>query len=85
MWKKLLEYFRTYLFLAHDVQQNRKDIIELQGGVRDLTELVKALQYEIRSLREEMAYDREMQALRLENAFLKFERLLPPPGRRKRK
>ena len=83
MWKKLLELFRSQVFLARDVQENKENIARLRQEFDELSDLVERLQYElsgeIRSLRAEARHEREKLVLRLENALLKFERHLPPP------
>ena len=78
MWKKLLDLFRAQVFLARDVQENKEKIARLRQEFHDLTDLVVRLQYEIRSLREEDRHEREKVMLKIENAFLKFGRQLPP-------
>ena len=83
MWKKLLELFRSQVFLARDVQENKENVARLRQEFDELSDLVERLQYElggeIRGLREEERHEREKLVLRLENALLKFERHLPPP------
>ena len=83
MWQKLLELFRSQVFLARDVQENKENIARLRQEFDELSDLVQRLQYElsgeIRGLREEERHEREKLVLRLENALLKFERQLPPP------
>ena len=83
MWKKLLELFRSQVFLARDVQENKENLARLRQEFDELSDLVERMQYElsgeIRSLREEERHEREKLMLRLENALLKFERQLPPP------
>ena len=78
MWKKLPELFRTHVFLARDVLENKEKIARLRQEFDELTDLVVRLQYEIRGLREEERLEREKLALQPENALLKFERQLPP-------
>ena len=83
MWKKLLELFRSQVFLARDVQENKENIARLRQEFDELSGLVQRMQYElsgdIHGLREEERHEREKLVLRLENALLKFERQLPPP------
>ena len=78
MWKKLFDLFRGQVFLARDVQENKECIARLREGFDELSELVIKLQYEIQSVREEDRHEREKLLLRMENALLRFERLLPP-------
>lgn len=86
MWKKLLELFRVQVFLARDVQENKEKIARLRQEFDDLSGLVVRLQFEVQSLREEERHEREKLLLKIENALLRFEKLLPPPAdTRKRK
>jgi len=48
----------------------------------ELTELVSNLQHEIQSIREGERHEREKTLLKIENALLKMERQLPPPGKK---
>jgi hypothetical protein len=86
MWKKLFELFRCQVFLARDVQENKETIARLRQEFDELSELVLRLQFEIQSVREEERHEREKSLLKIENALLRFEKLLPPSGdARKRK
>jgi FtsZ-binding cell division protein ZapB len=78
MWKKLFELFRGQVFLARDVQENKETIACLRHELDELSELVVKLQFEIQSLREEDRHEREKNLLKIENALLRFEKLLPP-------
>ena len=60
-----------------DVQENKESIARLRQGFDELSELVIKLQFEIQSVREEDRHEREKLLLKVENALLRFERLLP--------
>ena len=84
MFKQLLELTSRLIFLAHDTQQNKTEIKELQQEVkeirqelRELTTAVQRLAFEIRRVSDHEASERAMMALRLQNELLLFERRLP--------
>ena len=85
MLKQLFEYVQRLLFLAHETQNNRDDIKELGKRVEILSDKMQVLASELQRLNEREEHEREKLALRLENALLRFERLLPPPDSKKRK
>jgi chromosome segregation ATPase len=78
--KQLFEYVQQLLFLAKETQRNRHDIEELRARIAQITEKVQALAFEVQRINEREQHEREKFALKLENALLRFERLLPPPG-----
>lgn len=85
MLLRLLEWFRTVLFLVRDVEKNKNDIADLQQEVKDLSDTVAKLQSEMLRGFENERHEREKLILRLENVLLRFERSLPPSKPRKRK
>ena len=85
MWKKLFDLFRGQVFLARDVQENKETIARLRHEFDELSDLVVKLQFEIQSVREEERHEREKLVLRMENALLRFERLLPPASESKKR
>ena len=85
MLLRLLEWFRTVLFLVRDVEKNKNDIADLQQEVKDLSETVTQLQSEMQRGFENERHEREKFLLRVENALLRFERSLPAPAAKKRK
>ena len=85
MLRQLFDYVQRLLFLAHETQNNRDDIEELRKRVETLTVTMQSVASELQRLNEREQHEREKLALRLENALLRFERLLPPPDSKKRK
>jgi hypothetical protein len=77
MLKKLLELFQAQVFLARDVQENKENIAKLRQEFDELAELVRRVQFDIQSVRDEDRHEREKGLLKIENALLKFERQLP--------
>ena len=78
MLKQLFEYIHKLFFLAHEVQQNRKELDELRRSVEELAETMRQQTFDIQRISEREQHEREKLMLRLENALLKFERQLPP-------
>lgn len=78
MWKRIFELARLLFTLGEGFQQQRADLIELRREVRDLSDVVQRLSYEIRHVAEHDAHEREKLALRLTNELLRFENRLPP-------
>lgn len=85
MLPRLLEWFRSLLFLSRDVQENTKDIAELREEFNSLADTVAQLQSEMRRGFENERHEREKLMLRMENALLRFERALPAGKLKKRK
>ncbi len=77
MLKQLFEYVHQLLFLAQETQRNRHDLELLRTRVEQVTDKVQALAYEIQRINEREQQEREKLVLKLENALLRFERLLP--------
>jgi hypothetical protein len=84
MLKKLLELFQAQVFLARDVQENKENIAKLRQEFDELAELVRRVQFDIQSVRDEDRHEREKALLKIENALLKFERQLPAAKERKK-
>jgi predicted HicB family RNase H-like nuclease len=85
MLPRLLEWFRTLLFLSRDVQESTKDIAELRQELNSLADTVAQLQSEMQRGFENERHEREKFMLRVENALLRFERSLPPSKSKRRK
>ena len=85
MLKKLLELFQAQVFLARDVQENKENLSKLRQEFDELAELVRRVQFDVQSLRDEDRHEREKALLKIENALLKFERQLPTKGPKKLK
>jgi hypothetical protein len=75
MWSKFYEIVRLMFNFSEELQRNRSDIEKLQQEVRDLASAMQRLAYEVLRQRENEAHEREMLALRLENALLRSGRL----------
>jgi predicted nucleic acid-binding Zn-ribbon protein len=87
MWKELWEFGKQLLSLTRETQQSKADIASLQRELKEvrqelrmLAEAVHFLRFEQQRDRENAAHEREKLLLRLENAFLRLERRLPPAG-----
>jgi hypothetical protein len=87
MWKELWEYGKQLLSLTRETQQSRAEIASLQRELKEvrqelrlLAEAVQFLRFEQQRDRENAAHERDKLLLRLENAFLRQERRLPPAG-----
>ncbi len=86
MLKQLFDYVHRLLLLAHETKRNRDDLEELRADLQRTNELVLDLSYKLERLAGQEKLEREKFALQLENAMLRFEKLLPPPsGAKKRK
>ena len=73
------------LFLLRDVEQNKEAIATLKEQLAETNELVRAVAIEVQRNKETEQHEREKLVLRLENALLRFERLLPPAKAQKRR
>lgn len=82
MWKPLFELVVRGARLTEDTAENKAAIKDLQQQVEELTGKVHLLAAELRRVVEHEAHERKALALQLENQLLRFERRLPPPGRR---
>jgi TolA-binding protein len=80
MFKQLVEVTRQALFLLRDVEQNKQDIATLKEQLAETNKAVTQLAHELQRSRE-----REKLLLRLDNALLRFERMLPAARSKKRK
>ena len=78
MLSQLFDYVRQLLFLVRDVQQNREDIEELRRELQQTNALLIDLAHKVERLSERERLEREKFELKVENALLRFERLLPP-------
>jgi len=78
MFKQVVNAGRQMLFLLRDVEQNKNDIAALKEQLVETNQLVRELAFEIRHVAEHEQHEREKFMLRVENALLRFERLLPP-------
>lgn len=85
MLQKLLELFRSLLFLNRDVQENRDDIAGLKREVKQLSDELVQLQFDMQRGLENEQQEREKFMLRVENALLRFDRSLPAAKSKKRK
>ena len=78
MLKQIVDAVRQMLFLLRDVEQNKEAIATLKEQLAETNELVRAVVIEVQRNKETEQHEREKLLLRLENALLRFERLLPP-------
>ena len=85
MLQKLLELFRSHLFLSRDVQENRDDIARLKLQVKEMSDELVQLKSDLQRGFENEHHEREKFMLRVENALLRFERSLTDGKPKKRK
>lgn len=78
MLKQFVDYVLDLLNTARDTRSNKDAIADLRKEMIRLASAVERISFELRSLREEERHEREKLMLRMENALLRFERLLPP-------
>jgi hypothetical protein len=84
--KQLFDYVHRLLLIAEETKRNRDDLEELRQELQRTNELVLDLSHKFERLAGQEKLEREKFSLQLENALLRFEKLLPPPpGARKRK
>jgi Skp family chaperone for outer membrane proteins len=76
MWKQFYEWAKWLFLLAQEMRQIRADVSEMQRELEQLTASVRDLAYEVRRNKENEAHEREKLILKLDNAFLRFERRL---------
>jgi hypothetical protein len=80
MFKQLYALARQLLTLMQDVQKLKAEHKEFRQDLHALIDIVRQLKYEQQRDRENATHEQEKLLLRLENALLRFERRLPPPG-----
>ena len=85
MLQKLLELFRSHLFLSRDVQENRDDLARLKLQVKEMSDELVQLKSDMQRGFENERHEREKFMLRVENALLRFERSLTEGKSKKRK
>jgi hypothetical protein len=76
MWKQFYEWAKWLFLLAQEMRQIRADVSEMQRELEQLTATVRDLAYEVRRNKENETHEREKLILKLDNAFLRFERRL---------
>ncbi len=76
MLDQLYELAKRLFGMTRDIPANTAGIKKLENQVEILSEAVRGFTFELRSLRETEALEREKQMLRLENAVLHAERRL---------
>ena len=77
MFKHLVDLITSLLFLARDTRENKEAIASLRRETDELTSMVEQLSFEVRRISDREKLEREKLSLQLENAHLRFERLLP--------
>ena len=85
MLKQLFDYVQQLLFLGRDTQKNREDIEGLRRELQQTNALVIELSHKLERLAERERLERDKLSLQLENALLRFEKLLPPPAETKKR
>ena len=85
MFKQLVEVTRQALFLLRDAEQNKQDIATLKEQLAETNKAVTQLAHELQRSREHEQHEREKLMPRLDNALLRFERMLPLGRGKKRK
>jgi hypothetical protein len=85
MLKQFVEYLLDLLNTARDTRANKEAITDLRKELDELARTMARFSFELRSLREEERHEREKLVLRVENALLRIERLLPPPADTKKR
>ena len=78
MWQKLVAYIRELLLFADKMENQRKDIRDLQDEVRQLTVTMRLLIGEMDHFRKIEQSEREKLELRLKIALLESNKQLPP-------
>ena len=63
--------------MLRDVEQNKEEIAKLRRELDETNSAVLQLAHEMQRISEREIHQREKLELRLENALLRFERLLP--------
>ena len=79
MFKPLFEFVRQALFLQRDVRELKDDVAGLERELHATNEAVRQLAMELQRVNEREIHEREKFILKVENALLRHERLLPPP------
>jgi hypothetical protein len=76
MWKQFYEWAKWLFLFAQEMRKIRADVNEIQRELEQLTATVRDLAYEVRRNKENETHEREKLILKLDNAFLRFERRL---------
>jgi hypothetical protein len=85
MFKQLVEWLTSFIFLAKETSENTRAIRELRVELNNLATSLERLAAEVRLISEREKNEREKLILQIENALLKLERRLPEPKSRERK
>lgn len=85
MFKPTFEFVRQTLFLQRDVADSKDDVKNLEQRLDDTNETLRQFAHELQRSREHEQHEREKLMLRLDNALLRFERMLPLGRGKKRK
>lgn len=85
MLKQFVDYVLDLLNTARDTRANKEAIVDLRREVDELALAVERISFELRSLKEGERHEREKFMLKMENALLRIEHLLPPSDSRKKK
>ena len=85
MWKQIFELFTKVLTLTDRLDRIEKRMAEQQSEIKNLTELVNRVVFELARTNENVRHGQEREAaarenfrLQIENQLLKTNRQLPP-------
>ena len=85
MLKQFVEYVLDLVNTARDTRANKEAISDIRKELDELARAVERISFELRGIREEERHEREKFVLKVENALLRIERLLPPPSDSKKR
>jgi predicted DNA binding CopG/RHH family protein len=78
MFKQIIDFFGSFLFLARDTRENKEAIENLRFELQELADNFEKLSFEVQRINDREKLEREKLVLQLENALLRIERRLPP-------
>lgn len=84
MLKIVLSVLQNILTLARDLEDNRKEIKELNEKIYALASAVNTLSQKIEANTQQEAAERRALILKLENELLKSDKRLPLPKKKRR-
>ena len=79
VFSQLIEFLQQALFLQRDVTELKENVARLRCELQEVRAYTLKLAFDLQCVSERERQEREKLVLKLENALLRYERLLSPP------
>lgn len=83
MWKQISGLFLRVVTIAQDTKKNSDHIKEIRQDLKELSELVLSLKYELANVKECNQKDKENVLISVENTLLRFQSNIDPKPTKK--